>query len=101
MDIREFYKQSQQKQNKNTNEFTAQSNKNNTKQDFSQYQETIDKYKNLSQEDLYSELLSQASDLKSQGKLDTNMLNTLSNTLYPMLNDEQKQLLNDILERIK
>ena len=92
MDIREFYKQSQQKQNKNTGEFTAQSNKNNTKQDFSQYQETIDKYKNLSQEDLYSELLSQASDLKSQGKLDTNMLNTLSNTLYPMLNDEQKQI---------
>ena len=107
MDIRDFYKSNQNKSdsnqtnpsqsNSNYNEF---SNKQSTK-DFSEYQDTINKYKDLSQSELYNELLNQASNLKSQGKLDNNTLNTISNTLSPMLNDEQKQLLNDLLEKIK
>ncbi len=111
MDIREFYKPKQQKNdqtdnfNQNTNEFfnsanqTSQSPHQNT--DFSEYQQTIDKYKDLSQQELYGELLKHANDLKSQGKLDSNTLNTISNTLSPMLNDEQKQLLETLINRIK
>ena len=103
MDIREFYRSSQTKTNntfnnqstQNTNDYTSKPN------DFSAYQDTINKYKDLSQEDLYTELLSQASDLKSQGKLNTDMLNQISTTLNPMLNDEQKQMLNSIIERLK
>jgi hypothetical protein len=106
MDIREFYRSNQKNIDQTQNNFN-QNTSNNTKQsphknqDFSEYQDTIDKYKNLSQQDLYKELFSQANDLKSQGKLDYNMLNSLSSTLGPMLNDEQRELLNNLIERIK
>ena len=103
MDIREFYRSNQQSNNQTNKQFTNENNNtsSNNAQDFSEYQDTINKYKDLSQQDLYKELLTQASDLKSQGKLDENMLNTLSSTLAPMLNDEQKELLNNIINRIK
>jgi len=110
MDIRDFYKSNQNNfdnnsniNNSNFNQNTSRDagNNSNKSQDFSGYQETIDKYKNLSQQDLYKELFNQASDLKAQGKLDENMLNTLSSTLGPMLNDEQKELLNNLINRIK
>lgn len=100
MDIREFYKStkenSQNSTNSNENNINNEENK-----DFSEYNDTINKYKDLSQEELYSELFSQASNLKSQGKLDSQMLENFSTTLAPMLNDEQKKLLNSIIERIK
>ena len=103
MDIREFYRSNQTQNNQtynnqstqNTNDYASKAN------DFSAYQDTINKYKNLSQEDLYSELMSQASDLKSQGKLNMDMLNQISSTLDPMLNDDQKQMLNNIIEQLK
>ena len=109
MDIREFYRSNQKSTDQNNNNFNNSFNQNtngkdyqnNSAQDFSQYQDTINKYKDLSQEDLYSELLSQATDLKAQGKLDTSMLEQISTTLTPMLNDEQKQLLNNIMNKIK
>ena len=47
MDIREFYKHSQENQNKNTDSFNSKNNYNkqnfNSKQDFSDYQNTINK----------------------------------------------------------
>lgn len=103
MDIREFYRSNQSKTNttynnqstQNTDDYTSKSS------DFSEYQDTINKYKDLSQEDLYSELITQADSLKSQGKLNMDMLNQISSTLKPMLNDEQKQMLNNIIERLK
>ncbi len=103
MDIRDFYKSTQEKQNQNTyaNSANKQSTTTNPKQDFSEYQDTINKYKDLSQQDLYKELFNQADQLKAEGKLDQNMLNTLSNTLSPMLNDEQRELLNNLINRIK
>ena len=109
MDIREFYRSNQQKQNQNqantNNSFNQNMDKNTyqnrSSQDFSEYQDTINKYKDLSQQDLYKELFTQASELKSKGKLDNDMLNTLSSTLSPMLNDEQRELLNQLIERIK
>ena len=103
MDIREFYRSNQTPNNQtynnqstqNTNDYATKSS------DFSEYQDTINKYKDLSQEDLYSELLSQANNLKSQGKLNMDMLNQISSTLNPMLNEDQKQMLNSIIERLK
>lgn len=103
MDIREFYKSNQSKIDdtsnnqsaQNTNDYTTSSN------DFSAYEDTINRYKNLSEDDLYSELLNQANNLKSQGKLNIDMLNQISNTLTPMLNDEQKQMLGNIINRLK
>lgn len=102
MDIREFYKSNQQNQSNTNNHANNNFNSNNTnKNDFSEYQDTINKYKDLSQEQLYSELLNQASSLKSQGKLDTQMLNQISSTLGPMLNSQQQQLLNSVIEKLK
>ena len=103
MDIREFYRSTQDNQNQNTTraEYGSSQEQTNSKQDFSQYQDTINKYKDLSQEDLYNELFTQASNLKAEGKLNTQMLDQISTTLYPMLNDEQKQLLNSLISKIK
>lgn len=114
MDIRDFYKANHQnnnqsqssfnsefEQNSNNNAYQNNQNSPHSKQDFSEYQDTINKYKDLSQQDLYKELFTQASELKSQGKLDPNMLNTLSSTLGPMLNNEQRELLNNLIDRIK
>lgn len=96
MDIRDFYKTNYQtEQNSNENKTP------NSSQNFDEYQQTIDKYKNLSQDELVSELISQATELKSQGKLNTDMLNQLSTTLSPMLNSEQQNLLSSIIERLK
>lgn len=96
MDIREFYKSNQN----NKQNFNNSSTKH-PKQDFGEYQDTINKYKDLSQNQLMSELLKQAGDLKAQGKLDNSTLNMLSNTLSPMLNAEQKQMLNDIIKQLQ
>ena len=104
MDIKEFYRSNQKANNQNNSNFNQNSTNqshSNSKQDFSQYEETINKYKDLSQQDLYKELFTQASELKAQGKLDSNMLDTLSSTLTPMLNNEQKELLNSLINRIK
>jgi hypothetical protein len=106
MDIKDFYKQKQNETQQNTKDFNAQSSEQyssnpHQNQDFSEYQNTINKYKDLSQNELYSELLNQASSLKSQGKLDDSTLNTISTTLSPMLTDEQRQLLNNIIEKLK
>lgn len=99
MNIRDFYKSTQDKQTQNATNTTNQYT--NPKQDFSEYQDTINKYKDLSQNELYSELFKQAGELKSQGKLDDKTLNMLSNTLAPMLNNEQRELLNNLINRIK
>ncbi len=96
MDIRDFYKTTYEKQtNSNTNPSS------NSSQNFDEYTNTINKYKDLSQDELVSELLSQANELKSQGKLNLEMLNQLSATLAPMLNSEQQNLLNSLIERLK
>lgn len=112
MDIREFYKSTQNNQtqnndfsnNFNSNRYSSNNNQGNSphsQKDFSEYTDTINKYKDLSQQELYSELLNQASNLKSQGKLNNEMLSSISSTLGPMLNDEQKQLLSNIIKRLK
>lgn len=109
MDIRDFYRSTQE--NSTNQDFTNENSANNTQNEstnkenqnnnFNEYAETINKYKDLSQQDLYSELLKQASDLKAQGKLNPDALEKLSSTLAPMLNDEQQQLLSNIIERLK
>lgn len=100
MDIREFYKSQQQNHQSNSsqnfNTGTSHNNKN-----FSEYEDIINKYKDLPQSELMSELINQASSLKQQGKLNNDTLAQIASTLGPMLNNEQKQLLNNIIERLK
>lgn len=64
------------------------------------YQSIIDKYKNMDQNELMSNLFSEASKLKQDGKLDSNSLNSMKNMISPFLNDEQKNMLNSIIHKI-
>lgn len=65
-----------------------------------EYKNIIDRYKDMNQSELMSNLLNEASKLKSQGKLDTNSLNSLKETISPFLNDEQKNMLSSLINKI-
>ena len=100
MDIKEFYKSHQQNSQYSSNQnFDTNTSKNS--KNFAEYESIIDKYKDLPQSELMSELINQASSLKQQGKLNDTTLTQIASTLGPMLNNEQKQLLNNIIERLK
>lgn len=73
---------------------------NENKEQASQYEDIINKYKNMNQNDLMKNLFSEASKLKQEGKLDTNTLNSLKSTLSPFLNSEQQEMLNNLVNAI-
>ena len=68
--------------------------------DTKNYEDLINKYKDMNQNQLMQNLFSEASKLKQQGKLDSASLNNMKNTLYPFLNDQQKEMLNNLVNAI-
>ena len=64
------------------------------------YEKLLNKYKNMDNNELMSNLLSEANKLKKEGKLDSNMLNTLKTSLLPFLNTEQQEMLKNLIEAI-
>ena len=73
---------------------------NENKEQASQYEDILNKYKDMNQGDLMSNLFSEASKLKSEGKLNNESLNSLKSTLSPFLNPEQKEMLNNLINAI-
>lgn len=73
---------------------------NENKEKVNDYQEILDKYKNMNQDDLMSNLFKEASNLRSQGKLDNDTLNSLKSSLTPFLNNEQQEMLNNLIKAI-
>ena len=73
---------------------------NNEQQKVNEYQDIINKYKNMNSSELMSNLFSEATKLKQQGKLDANTLNNLKSTLTPFLNSEQQEMLNSLINAI-
>ena len=71
-------------------------NKNKT----NEYQDIINKYKNMDSSELMSNLLSEASKLKKEGKLDSSTLNNLKSTLTPFLNEDQQNMLSQLINTI-
>ena len=65
-----------------------------------EYQDILNKYKNMNNNELMSNLFNEAQKLKREGKLDNNTLNSLKSSLSPFLNDDQKNMLNDIIKAI-
>lgn len=65
-----------------------------------EYQHILDKYKNMNNNELMSNLFSEASKLKKEGKLDDEQLNSLKSTISPFLNNDQQQMLNEIIKAI-
>ena len=64
------------------------------------YQDILNKYKNMDSNELMSNLFSEASKLKSEGKLDSDSLNSLKSTLAPFLNSDQQNMLNNLVNAI-
>lgn len=74
--------------------------KNEDKQKTAQYEEILNKYKNMNSNDLMSNLITEALKLKREGKLDNASLQGLKSTLSPFLNNEQQEMLNSIIKTI-
>ena len=73
---------------------------NENKAQASEYENIINKYKDMNQNDLMSNLFFEASKLKKEGKLDTNSLNNLKSKLSPFLNSDQQEMLNNLVNAI-
>jgi len=65
-----------------------------------EYNDILNKYKNMDNSELMQNLFSEASKLKQQGKLDSNTLNNLQSTLNPFLNSDQKEMLTNLVNAI-
>ena len=77
-----------------------QSTNSTSQQKTKQYEDIINKYKNMNQQDLMASLFSEASKLKQQGKLDENSLNSLKSMLSPYLDSNQKEMLNSLINAL-
>ena len=70
------------------------------KQQANQYEDILNKYKNMNQSDLMSNLFNEATKLKKEGKLDSNSLSNLKSTLSPFLNSQQQEMLSNLVNAI-
>lgn len=70
------------------------------KEKSNEYNDILNKYKDMDNNELMSNLFSEASRLKSEGKLDNESLNNLKSTLAPFLNNEQQNMLNNLINAI-
>lgn len=70
------------------------------KDEAKQYEYILNKYKDMNQEDLMSNLLKEASKLKKEGKLDNNSLSALKSTLSPFLDSNQQEMLNSLINTL-
>lgn len=82
------------------NRSNSQNPLNKDQEQLNEYENIINKYKNMNQDDLMTSLFSEASKLKSEGKLNSETLNNLKSTLSPFLNSEQQKMLNDLVSAI-
>lgn len=73
---------------------------NENKDQMSNYENIINKYKNMNENDLMSNLFFEASKLKKEGKLDASTLNNLKTTLTPYLNTQQQQMLTNLINAL-
>ena len=73
---------------------------NENQQKADEYQDILNKYKNMNNNELMSNLFKEATKLKQQGKLDNSTLSNLKSTLSPFLNEEQQEMLNSLVKAI-
>lgn len=73
----------------------------NNESNYHEIKNDYEKYKDMSQQDLMSELIKQATRMKQNGTLTEDNLETLKSTLAPMLSPQQQEMLKNIIEKIK
>lgn len=81
----------------------AEENKNiinENKDKVGEFEQLINKYKDMDQSSLMQNLFTEAARLKREGKLNTNTLNNLKQTIAPFLNNEQQKMLNELVNAI-
>ena len=64
-------------------------------------QAMIDRYSGYGQDQLMKEFVKLTLEKKRRGELKDSEIEKLKNTLFPMLTDEQKNNLNQLLEMVK
>lgn len=64
------------------------------------YEKILNKYKDMDQNSLMSSLLSEASKLKREGKLNHETINSIRTTLAPFLDNTQRKMLNELVNAI-
>ena len=104
MNIKDFSKNYQQNTNNSKNSNPNSNYEdiiNQNSQQASNLNDTLNRYKDLSNQDLMSELMKEATKLKQNGSLNEDSLNLLKSTLSPMLTTEQNQQLDNIINMIK
>lgn len=60
----------------------------------------VDKYSNLSSEELFNEFIKETNKGKENGTISAEYLNNIKSTLSPYLNNEQKNNLNNLMDII-
>lgn len=68
--------------------------------DKEEFVENVNKYKDLSHNELLNEFMKKTSDLKNRGELSKERVREIYQSLEPILNEEQKKNLADLLNMI-
>ncbi len=100
LDFRDF-------SNKTVNDFKKKAEefkkdfKEESKEEFNSYEEAYNKYSGMQGSDLMKEFLKMAEEKKKDGSLNDGKIRDLYNSLAPMMGEEEKARLEDILNLIK
>lgn len=105
MNFKDYCKSNANEDNKNDNKTSTISNKtitqnaenNNTKK----IEEMLEKYSHYDQNELMQEYIKKANESKSKGSFNEEKINTIKDTLSPMLTEEQMQYLDQLLNMVK
>lgn len=69
--------------------------------DEEEIKEKIQKYQNMNQNELLSELLKETKKQKQNGNLDNQKLEDIKNSMSTVLNDEQKNRLDELIKLLR
>ena len=93
--------------NRNLNSFADRNKhilddfKQNNSQQYNELNEIINKYSNMSQNQIFNEFIKVAEQKKQDGTLTLEYINNIRNTLFPYLTDEQKNIFNNLVNYLR
>ena len=87
--------------NENINKHESDKDKTSKIQTKENLEEMINKYSKLDSGSLFNEFMRLTLEKKKNGTLKESELNNIKETLSPMLNDEQKEMLNSLILMVK
>ena len=69
--------------------------------DKNEIKEKFEKYQNMNQTELINELLKESNIQKQKGNLDEKKLDEIKNSLSPLMDEEQKNRLNELINMLR